>query len=160
MPSGIARARRGSGGEGSRLPAVDLRPVNPVRAAIRSGTLTRARRLILSGNDAIAKAALETGARFFAGYPITPSSEVLEYVARYIFRVDGTYLQMEDEIGSIAAAIGASLGGVKSFTATSGPGFSLKQENLGFGRLWETGSPSRVLSLTLVSATAGPPIVC
>jgi 2-oxoglutarate ferredoxin oxidoreductase subunit alpha len=122
---------------GAKPELVDLRSVHPVQAAIRNGTLKKARRLTLSGNDAIAKAALEAGARFFSGYPITPSSEVLEYVARHIFAAGGTYLQMEDEIGGIAAAIGASLGGVKSFTATSGPGFSLKQENLGFACLLE-----------------------
>lgn len=122
---------------GAKPELVDLRAVHPVQAAIRNGTLKKARRLTLSGNDAIAKAALEAGARFFSGYPITPSSEVLEYVARHIFAAGGTYLQMEDEIGGIAAAIGASLGGVKSFTATSGPGFSLKQENLGFACLLE-----------------------
>ena len=116
---------------------IDLRLVNPVSQAIREGSLPKARRLVLAGNEAIAKAALEAEARFFSGYPITPSSEILEYVARHIFRYGGTYLQMEDEIASIAAAIGASLGGVKSFTATSGPGFSLKQENLGFACLTE-----------------------
>ncbi|MBI1748789.1 MAG: 2-oxoacid:acceptor oxidoreductase subunit alpha [Acidobacteria bacterium] len=111
---------------------LDLREIDAIRTAVRSGQLAKARRLTLSGNDAVACAALEAGARFFAGYPITPSTEILEYVARHIFAVGGTYLQMEDEIASIGAVIGASLGGVKSFTATSGPGFSLKQENLGF----------------------------
>ncbi len=116
---------------------LDMRPVAPIGAAARDGTISTVRRTILSGNEAIAKAALEVGARFFAGYPITPSTEVLEYVARHIFRFGGTYLQMEDEISSIAAAIGAALGGVKAFTATSGPGFSLKQENLGYACLTE-----------------------
>ena len=116
---------------------IDFTAVAPVAAAARDGVITEVRRNILSGNEAVAKAALEVGARFFAGYPITPSTEVLEYVARNIFRYGGTYLQMEDEISSIAAAIGAALGGVKSFTATSGPGFSLKQENLGYACLTE-----------------------
>ena len=120
-----------------RVPKIDLRPVDPIRVAIRDGIVTQVRRTTLSGNDAIAKGAIEVGARFFAGYPITPSSEILEYMARHMFRYGGTYLQMEDEISSIAAAIGASLGGVKSFTATSGPGFSLKQENLGYACLTE-----------------------
>lgn len=113
-------------------PKVDLRHVDAVRAAVRAGRLDRVRRLTLGGNDAIARAALEAGASFFGGYPITPSTEIMEYVARNIFAMGGTYLQMEDEIGGIAAAIGASLGGAKAFTATSGPGFSLKQENLGY----------------------------
>jgi len=72
------------------------------------------------------------GCRFFAGYPITPSSEIAEELARLLPRVGGKFIQMEDEIGAMAACIGASLGGVKVMTATSGPGFSLKQENLGF----------------------------
>lgn len=122
---------------GTASQAVDLRAIDPVRAAVRSGRLKHVRLLTLGGNDAIAKAALEAGATFFGSYPITPSTEVLEYVARHIFSVGGTYLQMEDEIGGIAAAIGASLGGAKSFTATSGPGFSLKQENLGYACITE-----------------------
>ncbi len=118
-------------------PAVDLGRVEAVRAALREGVIEEVRRLTLSGNEAIARGALEAGARFFAGYPITPSSEVLEYVARHMPGCGGSYLQMEDEISSIAAAIGAALGGVKAFTATSGPGFSLKQENLGYACLVE-----------------------
>ena len=116
---------------------IDLGDIEPVLSALRSGAIDRVRRQVLAGNEAIAKGALEAGARFFAGYPITPSTEVLEFVARHIFRFGGTYVQMEDEIASIAAAIGASLAGTKSFTATSGPGFSLKQENLGFACLIE-----------------------
>ena len=120
-----------------RRSAVDLREINPVRRAVLSGRLKRVRRLSMGGNEAIAKAALEAGARFFGGYPITPSTEMLEYCATRIFGHGGSYLQMEDEIASIAAAIGASLGGVKAFTATLGPGFSLKQENLGYACLVE-----------------------
>ncbi len=116
---------------------VNLSEIDPVRQAVRAGYLASVRRTTLSGNDAIAKAALEVGARFFGGYPITPSTEILEYVARNIFNHGGSYLQMEDEIASIASAIGASLGGVKAFTATSGPGFSLKQENIGYACLVE-----------------------
>ena len=117
--------------------AVDLREINPVKQAVVSGRLKKVRRLTMGGNEAIAKGALEAGARFFGGYPITPSTEMLEYCATRIFGHGGSYLQMEDEIASIAAAIGASLGGVKAFTATSGPGFSLKQENLGYACLVE-----------------------
>ena len=120
-----------------RVPVIDLRQISPVRQAIQDGRLKQARRTTLGGNDAIAQAALEAGARFFGGYPITPSTEVLEYAARHIMGVGGSYLQMEDEIAGIASAIGASLGGVKAFTATSGPGFSLKQENLGYACLVE-----------------------
>ena len=87
---------------------------------------------MLSGNHACALGAIAAGCRFFAGYPITPSSEVAERLSRELPRVDGVFIQMEDEIASIAAVIGASLGGVKAMTATSGPGFSLKQENIGY----------------------------
>lgn len=86
----------------------------------------------LQGNHACALGAIRAGCRFFAGYPITPSSEVAEAMARELPKVGGTFIQMEDEIASMGAVIGASMGGVKAMTATSGPGFSLKQENLGY----------------------------
>ncbi|NOZ55432.1 MAG: 2-oxoacid:acceptor oxidoreductase subunit alpha [Calditrichaeota bacterium] len=89
------------------------------------------------GNHLVAEAAIRAGCRFFAGYPITPSSEVAEYMAWKLPQVGGTFIQMEDEIASMGAIIGASLAGVKSMTATSGPGFSLKQENLGFACIAE-----------------------
>ncbi|MCC7413984.1 MAG: 2-oxoacid:acceptor oxidoreductase subunit alpha [Gammaproteobacteria bacterium] len=87
---------------------------------------------LLSGNRACALGAIAAGCRFFAGYPITPSSEIAEVLARELPKVGGVFIQMEDEIASMAAVIGASMGGVKAMTATSGPGFSLKQENLGY----------------------------
>jgi 2-oxoglutarate ferredoxin oxidoreductase subunit alpha len=87
---------------------------------------------LISGNHACALGAIAAGCRFFAGYPITPSSEVAERLSRLLPEVDGVFVQMEDEIASIAAVIGASMGGVKALTATSGPGFSLKQENIGY----------------------------
>jgi 2-oxoglutarate ferredoxin oxidoreductase subunit alpha len=89
-------------------------------------------RQLLQGNEAIVHGALAAGCRFFAGYPITPASEIAEQLSIKLPAVDGTFIQMEDEIASIGAVIGASLAGVKSMTATSGPGFSLMQENLGF----------------------------
>ncbi|MGO9417987.1 2-oxoacid:acceptor oxidoreductase subunit alpha [Roseiarcus sp.] len=92
----------------------------------------------LHGNRACALGAIAAGCRFFAGYPITPSSEIAEQMSRELPRADGVFVQMEDEIGSLAAVIGASLGGVKAMTATSGPGFSLMQENLGFAAMTET----------------------
>ncbi len=88
---------------------------------------------LMEGNHACAWGAIDAGARFYAGYPITPSSEISEVCARELPGYGGTYIQMEDEIGSMAAIVGASLSGKKSFTATSGPGFSLMQENLGVG---------------------------
>ena len=87
---------------------------------------------LVQGNAACALGAIAAGCRFFAGYPITPSSEIAERLSRGLPEVDGVFVQMEDEIASIAAVIGASMGGVKAMTATSGPGFSLKQENLGY----------------------------
>lgn len=91
----------------------------------------------LQGNEACALAGINTGARFYAGYPISPASEIAEICSRLLPLHDGIYVQMEDEIGSIAAVIGASLGGLKAFTATSGPGFSLMQENIGFALMAE-----------------------
>ncbi|MDK2839648.1 MAG: 2-oxoglutarate/2-oxoacid ferredoxin oxidoreductase subunit alpha [Thermosipho sp. (in: thermotogales)] len=90
------------------------------------------------GNEAAAYGALKAGCRFYAGYPITPSSEIAETMARELPKVNGVFIQMEDEIGSAAAIIGASLAGVKSMTATSGPGFSLMQEALGYAVMTET----------------------
>ena len=92
---------------------------------------------LLQGNEACAEGALAAGCRFFAGYPITPASEIAEYLSRRLPEMDGTFIQMEDEIASMGAVIGASLAGVKSMTATSGPGFSLMQENLGFSCIAE-----------------------
>ncbi len=89
------------------------------------------------GNRAIAMGAIAAGIRFFAGYPITPSSEIAEILSAELPKVGGTFIQMEDELGSMAAAVGASTAGLKSMTATSGPGFSLKQENLGFAIIAE-----------------------
>ena len=90
------------------------------------------------GNQSCAEAAIATGCRFFAGYPITPASEIAEIMSRRLPQVNGIYLQMEDEIGAISAIIGASWGGKLSMTATSGPGFSLMQENIGYAIMTET----------------------
>ncbi|MDQ7094515.1 2-oxoacid:acceptor oxidoreductase subunit alpha [Desulfosporosinus sp. PR] len=87
---------------------------------------------LMQGNEAVAEGALAAGVLFYAGYPITPSTEIAEIMAEKLPLRGGTFIQMEDEIGSMAAVIGASLTGLKSLTATSGPGFSLKQENLGY----------------------------
>lgn len=92
----------------------------------------------LHGNQACALGAVAAGCRFFAGYPITPSSEVAEQLSRELPKVGGVFVQMEDEIASLAATIGAALGGAKAMTATSGPGFSLMQENLGYAAMTET----------------------
>ncbi|MBN2332483.1 MAG: 2-oxoacid:acceptor oxidoreductase subunit alpha [Deltaproteobacteria bacterium] len=92
---------------------------------------------LMQGNEAVAEGALAAGVRFFAGYPITPSTEIAEILSSRLPALGGKFIQMEDEIASIAAIIGASLGGMKSLTATSGPGFSLMQENLGYACLTE-----------------------
>lgn len=92
---------------------------------------------MMSGNEACVEAALLAGVRFYAGYPITPSSEIAELMAAKLPKLGGKFIQMEDEIASMAAIIGASLAGVKSMTATSGPGFSLKQENIGYASMTE-----------------------
>jgi len=92
---------------------------------------------LMQGNQAIAEGAIYAGARFFAGYPITPSSEIAETCSIKLPALGGVYLQMEDEIASIAAVVGASLAGAKALTATSGPGFSLMQENLGLAVMAE-----------------------
>jgi 2-oxoglutarate ferredoxin oxidoreductase subunit alpha len=92
---------------------------------------------MMSGNEACVEAALQAGVRFYAGYPITPSSEIAELMAARLPKLGGKFIQMEDEIASMAAVIGASLAGVKAMTATSGPGFSLKQENIGYAAMTE-----------------------
>ncbi len=92
---------------------------------------------LLQGNTACARAAIAAGCRFFAGYPISPSSEIAEKMARMLPEVGGKFIQMEDEIASLAAVIGASLAGMKAMTATSGPGFSLMQEHIGYAAYTE-----------------------
>jgi 2-oxoglutarate ferredoxin oxidoreductase subunit alpha len=93
--------------------------------------------VLIQGNQAIAEGAFYAGARFFAGYPITPSIEIAEECSVQLPKLGGVYMQMEDAIASMGAIVGASLTGVKSFTATSGPGFSLMQENLGMAIMGE-----------------------
>jgi 2-oxoglutarate ferredoxin oxidoreductase subunit alpha len=92
---------------------------------------------LMQGNEACVEGAIAAGMRFYAGYPITPSTEMAELSAEKLPLVGGKFMQMEDEIGGMAAIIGASLTGTKSMTATSGPGFSLKQENIGYAAIAE-----------------------
>jgi 2-oxoglutarate ferredoxin oxidoreductase subunit alpha len=92
---------------------------------------------LIQGNEACAEGAIAAGCRFYAGYPITPSSEIAEVLSYRLPAVGGTFIQMEDEIASLGAVIGASLAGVKAMTATSGPGFSLMQEHIGFACMAE-----------------------
>ena len=95
-------------------------------------------RKLLQGNEACVEAAIAAGVSFFAGYPITPATEIAEGMANQLPSSGGVFIQMEDEIGSIAACIGASVAGAKAMTATSGPGISLMLENLGFAVISET----------------------
>lgn len=95
------------------------------------------KKVILPGNYVVAEAAIAAGCRFYAGYPITPSSELAARMSELLPEVGGVFIQMEDEIASMGAVIGASLCGLKSMTATSGPGFSLKQEHIGMACIAE-----------------------
>ena len=92
---------------------------------------------MMQGNVAVAEGAIDVGCRFYAGYPITPSTEIAEQLSKRLPEIGGRFIQMEDEIAAMGAVIGASLAGVKSLTATSGPGFSLKQENIGYAAIAE-----------------------
>ena len=95
------------------------------------------RTYMMQGNIAVAEGAIDAGCRFYAGYPITPSSEIAEQLSRRLPEIGGRFIQMEDEIAAMGAIIGASLAGAKAMTATSGPGFSLKQENIGYASIAE-----------------------
>lgn len=93
--------------------------------------------ILMQGNEACVEGSIRAGLKFFAGYPITPSTEIAEMLSIKLPAVGGKFIQMEDEISSMAAVIGASLCGLKTMTATSGPGFSLKQENIGYAAMAE-----------------------
>ena len=106
--------------------------------------------VLSTGNHACAEGALAAGCRFFGGYPITPSSEVAELMSKRLPLVDGTFVQMEDEIASIVACLGASFAGVKAMTATSGPGLSLMAESIGLAVMME-------VPLVIVTVMRGGP---
>jgi 2-oxoglutarate ferredoxin oxidoreductase subunit alpha len=110
---------------------------------------------LMQGNDAIGWGAIAAGCRFYAGYPITPSTEVAEILSRELPKLGGKFIQMEDEIASMAAIIGARVGGVKSMTATSGPGFSLMQENIGYAAMTEI--PCVVVNVQRLGPSTGQP---
>lgn len=114
-----------------------------------------ARAKLMQGNEACAAGAIAAGLRFFAGYPITPSTEIAEELARLLPKVGGAFIQMEDEIASISAVIGASLAGAKSMTATSGPGFSLMQEGIGFAACTEV--PCVIVDVQRMGPSTGLP---
>ena len=110
---------------------------------------------LMQGNEACTLGALAAGLDFYAGYPITPSTEIAELCSEELPKIGGKFIQMEDEIGSIAAIIGASLTGRKAMTATSGPGFSLMQENLGYASLTEV--PIVIINVQRVGPSTGMP---
>jgi 2-oxoglutarate ferredoxin oxidoreductase subunit alpha len=111
---------------------------------------TAGSKLLTDGNEMCAAAAIFAGCRFFGGYPITPSTEIMQFLSREIWKYDGTVLQAEDEIAGIGAAVGASFAGTKAMTATSGPGMSLKTEILGLATIAE-------LPLVIVNVQRGGP---
>ena len=110
---------------------------------------------LMQGNEAVAEGAIAAGVTFFAGYPITPSTEIAEQMAKLLPQIGGTFLQMEDEIGAMGAILGASLAGAKVMDATSGPGFSLKQELIGYAACAEI--PCVVVNVQRVGPSTGQP---
>jgi 2-oxoglutarate/2-oxoacid ferredoxin oxidoreductase subunit alpha len=110
---------------------------------------------LMQGNEAIGWGAIAAGCRFFGGYPITPSTEVAELMSRELPKVGGKFIQMEDEIAGMASIIGARLGGLKSMTATSGPGISLMQENIGYAAITEI--PCVVVDIQRLGPSTGQP---
>lgn len=108
------------------------------------------RELIINGNELVALAAIDAGCRFFGGYPITPSSEIAHSMSALLPKNQGTFIQMEDEIGGICVALGASMSGTKAMTATSGPGISLKAEQIGYAFMAE-------IPLVIVDVMRGGP---
>ncbi|MHA1732017.1 MAG: 2-oxoacid:acceptor oxidoreductase subunit alpha [Promethearchaeota archaeon] len=108
-----------------------------------------------TGNEAMVYGALMAGCKMFAGYPITPATEILEVMGKYMPLTGGMFLQTEDEIAAIASIIGASLNGIRTMTATSGPGFSLMQENLGYAAMTET--PCVVVDVMRSGPSTGQP---
>jgi len=109
----------------------------------------------MSGDEACAEGAISAGCKFFAGYPITPATEIAERMSERLPEVGGTYVQMEDELASMAAILGASWGGARAMTATSGPGFSLMMENIGLGVMLET--PCVVVNIQRAGPSTGLP---
>ena len=109
----------------------------------------------MNGDVACAEGAIAVGCRFFAGYPITPATEIAEHLSQRMPEIGGIYIQMEDEIGSIAAMIGASYTGLKAMTATSGPGFSLMQENIGLAVMTE--APCVIVDVMRGGPSTGQP---
>jgi len=116
---------------------------------------TSGQRMVIHGNEACVRGAIAAGCRFFAGYPITPASEIMEVMSRLLPKEQGVFVQMEDEIASICIALGAVWGGAKACTATSGPGFTLKQEGIGWAA--ETDTPIVIIDVMRGGPSTGQP---
>jgi len=116
---------------------------------------TKGNAQLLQGNQACSLGALDAGVRFFAGYPITPSTEIAEFMAEELPKIGGKFIQMEDEIASIGAVVGAALTGAKALTATSGPGFSLMQETIGYASMAEV--PCVIVNVQRMGPSTGGP---
>ena len=117
--------------------------------------IMKTEKYFILGNEACARGAIEAGCRFFAGYPITPSTEIAEDMAIFLPQEGGSFIQMEDEISALGAVIGAVWGGLKAMTATSGPGFSLMQEHIGYAAMTET--PLVIVNMQRGSPSTGQP---
>ena len=113
------------------------------------------KRILTSGNNASAEGAITAGCKYFAGYPITPSSEIAAYMSRRLPQVNGTFVQMEDELASITSCFGASFAGKKAMTATSGPGLSLMAESIGLGVMLE--APMVIVTIMRGGPSTGQP---
>lgn len=113
------------------------------------------RRILTTGNSACAEGAITAGCLYFAGYPITPSSEIAAYMSRRLPQVNGTFVQMEDELASITSCFGASFAGKKAMTATSGPGLSLMAESIGLGMMLEV--PTVIVTVMRGGPSTGQP---
>ena len=113
---------------------------------------------LIQGNQACAMGAIKAGVRFCAGYPITPASEIAEILSEELPKVGGKFIQMEDEIASMGAIVGASAMGCKSLTCTSGPGFDLKQENIAFAAMAEI--PTVIVDVQRSGPSTGGATIC
>ncbi|MHA2157177.1 MAG: 2-oxoacid:acceptor oxidoreductase subunit alpha [Candidatus Hodarchaeales archaeon] len=123
--------------------------------ASTSKSSSKSKLILTTGNYASAEGAIAVGCRFFAGYPITPSSEIAHYMSRRLPQVGGSFIQMEDELASIVAVVGASYAGAKAMTATSGPGLSLMAETVGLGFMLE--APMVIVTVMRGGPSTGQP---
>ncbi len=137
------------------MPNTKTKPTKPEEEKVEAKAKSARGSRLMQGNEAVALGALDAGVNFFAGYPITPSTEIAEILSYELPQRGGVFIQMEDELASICSIIGASLAGAKSLTATSGPGFSLMQEGIGYAKITET--PCVVVNVQRVGPSTGMP---